>query len=644
MDLPPLKWLDKQTYRVIETIHDRESQAITNQLWLYVDLPRLEWPVVWCEDEASTATNRHRGFGASEAPPSTSTTLGSGPGGPGAPTTSTNPATATGSLNRPHTSAAPLLDRSFFTIPDPESQRENPIEAKHRRLVRAQRSRRRGIADGASSSMTPAHLALARDLKPDKTARDQVEDIIASPPTRELTDKESDLLWTYRFYLTKIPRALTKFLKAVSWTDSVESRMAVEQVLPLWGGGGSGAESGSGQTATRSGVEIGDVLELLGPAGRMMHRAVRTWAVQRLAEHDDEELGLYLLQLVQALKLDEREEEETGLATASSGTASSSVRSKGQERSLGPLSDFLIARALGTKASPLLFTLYWYLSVECSDERWGPIYKRTRRRLERALETSQPEVLSSIHRQERMVSKLGETARALRASKEPRPKKIEKLKEFLKDGTSLGLPAHDDSRNDRVSLPLPLDPRITATRVVSEKCSVFKSNLYPLLVYLEVDSNNTAVSTPAQHEYALIFKSGDDLRQDQLVLQLFQLMDRLLLNENLDLKLTPYRVLATSAKEGMVQFVPSRTLANIMGEWGSLAQYLRHEQNKGSTATNGRASESDGQIKGETMDRFVRSCAGYCVVTYLLGVGDRHLDNLLLTPDGRFFHGEIGIP
>ena len=52
-------------------------------------------------------------------------------------------------------------------------------------------------------------------------------------------------------------------------------------------------------------------------------------------------------------------------------------------------------------------------------------------------------------------------------------------------------------------------------------------------------------------------------------------MDRLLRKENLDLKLSPYAVMATGTSEGMIQFVPSKSLAVIMGEYGSLLNYLK---------------------------------------------------------------------
>merc|ERR1712045_1107786 len=63
-------------------------------------------------------------------------------------------------------------------------------------------------------------------------------------------------------------------------------------------------------------------------------------------------------------------------------------------------------------------------------------------------------------------------------------------------------------------------------------------------------------------DYLVMWKTGDDLRQDGLILQMLGVADTILKEVKMDLKLTPYPVMACSAEgrgSGFVEFVPETT-------------------------------------------------------------------------------------
>lgn len=91
-----------------------------------------------------------------------------------------------------------------------------------------------------------------------------------------MTSEEKDLIWKFRFYLTRDKRGLTKFLKSVTWRDSSEVKQAVEELLPQW-----------------TEIDIDDALELLGP--NTVDSRVRAYAVKQLSKADDDVSSLVLV-------------------------------------------------------------------------------------------------------------------------------------------------------------------------------------------------------------------------------------------------------------------------------------------------------------------------------------------------------------
>lgn len=82
--------------------------------------------------------------------------------------------------------------------------------------------------------------------------------------------------------------------------------------------------------------------------------------------------------------------------------------------------------------------------------------------------------------------------------------------------------------------PLPLETQEKIRGIIPETATLFKSCLMPAQLFFKTEDGG---------KYPVIFKHGDDLFRDQLILQIISLMDKLPWKENLDLKLTSYKVL-----------------------------------------------------------------------------------------------------
>jgi phosphatidylinositol 3-kinase len=99
-----------------------------------------------------------------------------------------------------------------------------------------------------------------------------------------------------------------------------------------------------------------------------------------------------------------------------------------------------------------------------------------------------------------------------------------------------------DRKVQRDPIPLPSAPELLVNGVFPDTAKMFKSALYPALIEFHVEgtlkrelpTSGTSGTTKLPRNdtplssYKVIVKTGDELKQDQLIIIMIQLMDRLL--------------------------------------------------------------------------------------------------------------------
>ena len=466
-----------------------------------------------------------------------------------------------------------------------------------------------------AAASRPASKTVSAPAVLSKQQQKHLDELLARDHLYPFTAADLQLLYSQRLQAMRIPHALPVFLLSVNWLLP-EQRQEAHRLLKEW-------------TPFYSPLSALILLDV-----RFADSAVREHAVHILRRLSDSEFSLYLLQLVQCVKYEACHH--------------------------SALAFLLVSRAV---AAPISVgqPLYWHLRNELHHAAHCERYALM---LEHLL-SHHSLLCHELTKQLTMVRQLTRVSELVQRLKREGLHDADIEREYRQELTRLN--AEVFSQQEYVLSPL--HPKRRATVLVVEKCRYMSSKMVPLwLVFRNADRfthsrPGASVQTvhPAELMY-LMFKCGDDLRQDILTLQLLRFMDQLWLSHHCDLRLKPYQVVATGVSAhsqqciGLIDVVlNSDTTSGIQlnpqyggGTTGAfkldpIDQFLRFHNRGNVQAVDPALGElSLRPAYDVAVENFVHSCAGYCVATYVLGVGDRHNGNIMVTKRGHLFHIDFG--
>ncbi len=162
----------------------------------------------------------------------------------------------------------------------------------------------------------------------------------------------------------------------------------------------------------------------------------------------------------------------------------------------------------------------------------------------------------------------------------------------------------------------PIEPNVEYRRLQTHNIKIIDSASKPSILPFERQDGTIK---------NILFKK-EDLRKDHIVSNLINFACTKLKKAGIFANVTTYKVSPLTKNSGLIEIVEdSTTVFNITQNLGFTVQNYINEFNPDEKSI-------------DITDRFMKSTSVYCIISYLLGFGDRHLDNIMITKSGLLFH------